>query len=168
MMRNLAGRAAPAMIGLGLVLGATACGGDENHQSSAPDQSTPKSTLAALVRAINDSNDDAVDRLICAAAKKGGAGFADARAVLVEADPRLGKIRYRAKAAGVTSATDREATVKLLINVVGVPKDVSPEAQQALAVNEIPRPLNQQNERGEIHLVKESGRWVACGPRGVS
>jgi hypothetical protein len=133
----------------------------------AADTSTPQGTLAALAAAVDDDDSAAVDRLICAAGRNHGDTMTRVRDGLVELDPAFADARWHAEPGPVRSQTATEATASLTVSTVGWPATRSPEVEEFLAASEAPRPLNELGEGGEIRLVVEDGRWLACGPNGI-
>lgn len=134
---------------------------------AAADTTSPQGTLAALAQAVNDDDQAAVDQLICAAGRDDGHTMAEVRDGLTELDPAFANARWHAEPGPVRTQTATEASASLVVSTVDWPATRSPEIEEFLAAGEAPRPINELGEGGEIHLVVEDGRWLACGPNGI-
>jgi hypothetical protein len=130
----------------------------------------PEDALDAFVDAINERDDEAVQKLTCEASHKGSAATLsdpfkgnpmgiDVYAV----EPRLRDLRYLAKGGDIVEESDSTATGKVEITVEGVPDDLAPEAQQVMDSAQIVFPLMLINpEDDTVKLVKEGDAWVVC------
>jgi hypothetical protein len=129
---------------------------------------TPEGALAALAAAVNADDPAAVDRLICPAGREQGHTMAQVRDGLVLLDPAFAGARWHAEPGPVTTRTDTEATGSLTVTRTGWPARTPQLVSTFLAANQVPRPVNELGDGGELTLVQQDGHWLACGPRGVS
>jgi hypothetical protein len=125
----------------------------------------PERALADLAAAVTAGDSAAVDRLLCPAARAQGHTMQQVRDGMVELDPAFAGAGWRAEAGPVTGQTAQTASGTLLITRTGWPAQVPPLVEDFLNANEVPRPLDQLGPGGEITLVLQDGRWLACGPR---
>jgi hypothetical protein len=153
-----------AALALAGCTGPDAATGTDRTPAGPVDQSTPESTVAALVAAANAADDAAVDRLLCPAARARGRGIAEARAALLEVEPSLTGFGYKVTAGEVVQESAEAATTTLMVSVLGLSGNVPPAAQQFLDSSEIPRPFNLTNQDGRLHLVRDGARWFGCTP----
>jgi hypothetical protein len=148
-------RRAVVALAVVLVAVATGCGADA-------DPNTPEGTLEALADAVSASDDAAVSALTCAEARNKGTSIAEAKALAVEADPKLADFGYEAEAGSIVEETSTTAVGTLIITVKGIPDDLSDTGHQFLDSAGAPRPLSLQHAGGRINLIKSDGRWYAC------
>ncbi len=87
---------------------------------------------------------------------------------LVLLDPAFAGAGWRAEPGPVTSRTGTEATGSLTVTRAGWPAQTPPLVAAFLAANQVPRPMNELSDGGELTLVQQDGHWLACGPRGIA
>ncbi len=122
----------------------------------------PESALAALAKAADDRDDEAVRRLVCPDEWRESRTFAAKKTELSELDPRLADVRYRITDKGVKAKTDTTATGELEVDVEGMPDDLSPRARNGVDAMEAPLPVALLGPDRTIKLVKQNEQWVAC------
>jgi hypothetical protein len=130
-------------------------------------EATAEAALTGIVRAINDADDAAVHRLVCAAGRHDALSFQESWAELVEVDPDLNSLRYHAEAGPIESRAADRVVASVTVTVTGLPAHLSVEEEQALSSSQAPVPLNMIGVGHELYLVREGGGWVACGPLGI-
>jgi hypothetical protein len=128
---------------------------------------TPEGTLSALAAAVSADDPAAVDRLLCPAGRAVGHTMQQVRDGLTELDPTFTGAGWHADAGPITERTAENATGSLIVTRTGWPADVPPLVEDFLAANQVPRPMNELGDGGEITLVLQDGHWLACGPRGL-
>lgn len=132
---------------------------------SAESADTPEAALAALARATNDQDDDAIKKLVCAENWHEQYTFRSTLAKMAELDPGLADVKYRVRAGEVRDKTDTTATgvlEQLPAQGGPGPDDLSDEAEAALENMAAPLPIWLIREGDVINLVKENDAWVAC------
>jgi hypothetical protein len=132
---------------------------------SAESADTPEGALAALARATNDQDDDAIKKLVCAEKWREQYTFRSTLAEMAKLDPRLADVKYRVRAGEVRDKTDTTATgvlEQLPAEGGPGPEDLSDKAEAALENMAAPMPIWLIREGDVINLVKENGTWVVC------
>lgn len=136
----------------------SACG---NSHTSSTSSTGAAGTLKALAAATDRGDDTTIKQLTCPEKWLSQETFAAARQRLAAVDPRLADLGYQVSDLGIRTESATTATGAVHVTVTGVPKDLSPDAQNAMAASPAPLPV-QLFRNGIVHLVKRNGTWMAC------